>query len=324
MTTELTASTQAPAEPFFSIVMPTWNRGAIVRETIHSLLNQDFPDSQYEVIIVDDGSTDNTLECLDEFSNRVRIYRQANSGAPAARNLGIRKAKGSYIVCFDHDDILLPSALGVYRTVIDAFAQPPVVIAQQMWFRDSQAINVPISESSGIQCVKCRDFFSKRITLGTTNSLLVLRRNVVLDAGGYSCPSGGLDDDILLFKLGIASPMVKILQPITVAHRIHDQNASKSLAYLTQGLGILIQNERRGIYPGGWKRMVDRRGLIGTTVLSAVYFRYIKPRGVPFAERIKYTAGVLMSAREMLIAGLLRKACCSVCYHDDSAIRLKG
>jgi glycosyltransferase involved in cell wall biosynthesis len=92
-------------------VIPTWNGGKFVSETIHSLVKQDFPYSQYEIIVVDDGSTDDTLKRLDSFSNRIRIFQQQNLGAASARNKGMQHARGEYIVCFDHDDILFPYAL---------------------------------------------------------------------------------------------------------------------------------------------------------------------------------------------------------------------
>lgn len=161
---------QSGKPPFFSIVVPTWNRGEIIRETIDSLLNQNFPRFNYEVIVVDDGSTDDTPGVLEEYSNYLTIYRQKNSGPAAARNLGLQQAKGSYVVCFDSDDILLPDALGVYKAVIDAFMGPPLLIAQQIRFHQGQHISFP--DSSAIRCIKCKDYFSKKYGLCPTSSML--------------------------------------------------------------------------------------------------------------------------------------------------------
>jgi len=250
MITEIPVSKVSPSKPFFSIVVPTWNRGAIIEETVHSLLDQDFPHSQYEIIIVDDGSTDDTLERLQSFSSRIRVLRQPKSGTAAARNLGIQNANGDYIASFDSDDILAPYALSVYKIVIDAFDRPPVVLAQHTSFRGSHAVNLYPARPSMISCIKCRDYFGKAVQSSTYNINFVLRKDVVLGVGGYSFDS--FDDTDLIFKLGTASPMVKIVQPITTAVRSHDGNVTKDLKFFTQGMTMHIRSERRGMYPGGW------------------------------------------------------------------------
>ena len=171
--------------PFFSVVVPTWNTGALVEETVHSLVNQDFPDPQYEIIVVDDGSTDDTLSYLKPFLDRIRIIRQKNSGAASARNKGIHHARGEYIVCFDHDDILFPYALKIYKQAVDAFGYPPVLLAQPTYFSTGKGLDLTSDKASGVDCVRCKDFFAKTIPTSVLNSVLVLRKDKVLAAGGY-------------------------------------------------------------------------------------------------------------------------------------------
>lgn len=91
--------------PFFSIIIPTYNRGHILPKTIQSALNQEFED--WELIVVDDGSTDNTKEIIESFSQndlRIRYIYQSNQERSAARNNGIKNSNGKYICFLDSDD----------------------------------------------------------------------------------------------------------------------------------------------------------------------------------------------------------------------------
>ena len=90
--------------PTFSVVIPLYNKAAYIADTIKSVLQQTFCD--YEIIVVDDSSTDNGLEILSQFSDsRLNIYTKKNGGVSDARNCGIKKAKGKYIAFLDADDL---------------------------------------------------------------------------------------------------------------------------------------------------------------------------------------------------------------------------
>lgn len=100
-------------KPYVSVIMPTYNSSQFVSEAISSVLEQTFTD--FELIIIDDGSTDNTLEVLERFSRldkRVKVISQENSGGPSApRNRGIVESSGKYLTFLDDDDLYLPSRL---------------------------------------------------------------------------------------------------------------------------------------------------------------------------------------------------------------------
>src|SRR5262245_32601052 len=95
---------------FFTIVIPTYNRAQLIDATIQSVLQQTY--RNYEVIVVDDGSTDNTEEVVKKYLAPNFIYYKLEHGErSAARNFGTSKAKGDYINWFDSDDIMLPNHL---------------------------------------------------------------------------------------------------------------------------------------------------------------------------------------------------------------------
>ena len=87
-----------------SVIIPTYNRSIFLKEAIHSVLNQDYFKGGYsdelELLVIDDGSTDDTRECIESFRNTVLYHFQENKGVSAARNLGLKLARGEYIAFF--------------------------------------------------------------------------------------------------------------------------------------------------------------------------------------------------------------------------------
>ena len=97
-------------KPLVSIIVPVYNTGRATKRLIDTVLKDKY--SSYDIILVDDGSTDNSLEILQSIKDkRVRVLHQKNSGASAARNLGLKKIKGDYIIFLDSDDEIKPKFL---------------------------------------------------------------------------------------------------------------------------------------------------------------------------------------------------------------------
>ncbi|MFT4661275.1 MAG: glycosyltransferase involved in cell wall biosynthesis [Patiriisocius sp.] len=96
--------------PVFTIVIPTYNRGHLIEKTINSLLNQTY--SEFEILVIDDGSTDNTEEVVREINDsRLQYFKKKNEERAAARNYGREKSIGDYINFFDSDDLAYPNHL---------------------------------------------------------------------------------------------------------------------------------------------------------------------------------------------------------------------
>jgi len=118
--------------PFFSIVIPAYNRGNLIRPTLETILAQNFPD--FEIILVDDGSTDDTEQVIKSFTDtRIRYHKIANGERGFARNYGAAKTKGKYLNFFDSDDHMLPGRLSVARQFITDRNNP-------LWFHTAYRI----------------------------------------------------------------------------------------------------------------------------------------------------------------------------------------
>jgi len=119
--------------PKVSVIIPTYNRAHLIGRAIKSVLNQTYRD--FEIIIVDDGSTDNTEEVVKSFTDkRIRYIRhKENKGAATARNIGIKAARGEYIAFQDSDDEWLPAKLGKQMKVFKHTSPKVGIVYTDMW-----------------------------------------------------------------------------------------------------------------------------------------------------------------------------------------------
>ncbi|MBN1497643.1 MAG: glycosyltransferase [Spirochaetes bacterium] len=125
--------------PSFSVILPTFNRNVTVREAVDSVLGQTLAD--YELIVIDDGSTDDTAAIEQEYGSRLKYIRQENRGVSAARNTGVRVSSGDWIAFLDSDDLWLPEKLARQADYIAS--RPDVIIHQtdEQWIRKGRRVN---------------------------------------------------------------------------------------------------------------------------------------------------------------------------------------
>src|SRR5712692_2507522 len=115
--------------PTVSVVIPTYNSAALLREAIQSVLSQTYSD--LEVVVVDDGSDDNTESVVHSFGDRVSYVKQDNKGAGAARNHGIKRSRGKYVAFLDADDLWLPGKLAEQIPLLDQ--DPEIGLVYSDW-----------------------------------------------------------------------------------------------------------------------------------------------------------------------------------------------
>src|SRR6266852_7506209 len=136
--------------PFFTVLIDTYNYGEYIEEAVASALAQDFPAEEREILVVDDGSTDDTQERLEKFGEAIRYLRKPNGGQASAFNFGFGNARGEVIALLDADDVWLPDKLG---RMYEAFEKNPtagMVYHRVYWWDGSERTSmdryfIPIS-----------------------------------------------------------------------------------------------------------------------------------------------------------------------------------
>ncbi len=122
-----------------SVIIPTHNRASFLQEAVESVLAQTFQD--FELIVVDDGSTDCTPYAVRRWKDRIRWVRQENSGVSRARNAGIRTARGRYLSFLDSDDLWLKEKLETQVDFLDANPHYAVCYTDEIWIRKGRQVN---------------------------------------------------------------------------------------------------------------------------------------------------------------------------------------
>jgi glycosyltransferase involved in cell wall biosynthesis len=122
-----------------SVIIPTYNRAWAIREAIDSVLTQTYAD--FELLVVDDGSTDDTSPNLLEYGNRITVISQSNQGVSSARNRGIREASGNLIAFLDSDDRWLPEKLARQVEFFESHPEALICQTEEIWIRKGVRVN---------------------------------------------------------------------------------------------------------------------------------------------------------------------------------------
>lgn len=243
----------------FSVIIPTYNRAHLLPGTLESVWRQTFTD--YEVIVVDDGSTDGTLEYLSLFDGRVRVVSQENEGPGPARNLGARHARSEYLAFLDSDDLWFPWTLTCFAELIWRHDRPAILGAKLVEF--SAEPELATAEKTELEADVFDDYFaSHRLHYFVGAGMSVLRRKEFLKAGGYTNRQINAEDHDLILRIGTARGFVQITSPVTLGWRRHTGTATTNLHRSVDGALYLVEQERRGAYPGGPARARARRDII--------------------------------------------------------------
>ena len=160
--------------PLVSVIIPTYNRAALVREAVASVTAQTFQD--FEIVLVDDGSTDETLEALAHWEDITVLRQTRRRGVAAARNLGAAAARGEWLAFLDSDDLWLPEKLARQMAYLED--QPGLRLCQtdETWVRRGVRVNKPVSHRK----VAGRIFLPSLERCMVSPSAVVLQRRLFL------------------------------------------------------------------------------------------------------------------------------------------------
>ena len=181
----------------FSVVIPLYNKEGTIVRTLNGVAEQEFKD--FEVIIVDDGSTDNGVKLALSYSARfpLRVLSQENAGVSAARNRGVAEARGLYVAFIDADDYWQPSHLTDLNLVLKKFSGAKVISTQIERIIDGE-IRIPWG-SHGISSFDIYDKFMRDEPINSSS--LAIDRQFFIECGGYNSRSHFFEDVELYFRM---------------------------------------------------------------------------------------------------------------------------
>lgn len=231
-------------------------------EALDSIRRQSFKD--YEVIVVDDGSTDGTQTAVLEMLKsgnaqklKLKYLKQENAGPGAARNLGAREARGEYLAFLDSDDLWFPWSLEVYRQVIEQEKSPGFVAGCPFIFETTSQFQVVAQ--GHLQTKTYSDYLAsgdERRWWGVSS--FVVKRSLFEKVGGFASEFVNGEDADFVMKCGTEPGFVQVVCPFTFGYRKHEANITKAFEKNLEGARLQIRNERMGIYPGGKSRERER------------------------------------------------------------------
>jgi glycosyltransferase involved in cell wall biosynthesis len=230
------------SKPFITALIDTYNHQSFIEDAINSVLNQVFPASETEILVVDDGSTDNTREIVRKFAPRVRLLFKSNGGQASAFNTGIPEARGEIVAFLDGDDWWAPGKL---TAVAEAFATDPGIGlvghgVTEVYPDGRQRTEVPreICRFRIASIEEAKMFRMSRGFLGT--SRMAYRREILRRIG---CVPEVLkfEADEYLFTLAGLFSDVMILRESFTFYRLHDNN----LFQFTNGDAQAIRRKQR-------------------------------------------------------------------------------
>ena len=214
-----------PKAPAISIIIATYNRAGLLRQTVESILKQTFRD--FELIVVDDGSTDNTEEVLKLYHDRLLYIRQENRGPSAARNLGIQHARAAWISIQDSDDICIPDHLETLYSFVQQRPNLAMVFANGAYLDDPKGKTI-------IPPHKSKRLANEGVELIDLFSVSIVRLQAALLSREALLAVGGLDETLrismdldLAFRVFMRFP-IAYLDKIVFFYRRHEGNIGRN------------------------------------------------------------------------------------------------
>jgi alpha-1,6-rhamnosyltransferase len=220
-------NTQAP---LVSIVAPCYNAEKYLEEAIQSIFGQEYPN--FEVIIVDDGSTDSSVALLKQLqkSYDFQLYSQPNQGVSAALNHGLQYAKGEYVSTPDLDDIMLPESL---RIRVDYLSQRPNVgcVGALIIYMDSDGKTIKQQQRDQIRTYDFDQILSQAVVIGAP---VALYRMSAMRSAGFYAPHLRVQDFQMTLRIARLGYEVHELPVCVTRYRRHPNNLSRKYKVLLQ------------------------------------------------------------------------------------------
>ena len=228
-----------------SVIIPVYNSAQFLKESIESVINQTY--QNIEIICVNDGSTDNSLEILQQYSDKISIISQENHGLASALNLGIRKMKGIWFKWFSPDDVMYPHTI---ETLVDTAKKYPNTIVYSNWkIIDQKGTKLRDFSESNYNELSNFEYYIRLLDSQQIN----INTSLVPSSLFENCSIRKLDDpvaidyDFLLRAALLCNIKFHLIEKPLIKYRIHPKqlthkNISKTLNYIYKIKSEILQN----------------------------------------------------------------------------------
>jgi len=230
--------------PVVTVVIPTFNRWPLVGEAVESVFAQSYSD--FELIVVDDGSTDETQQELAKFRSRLRLFVKARGGVAAARNFGVSRAAGRYVAFLDSDDLWRPKKLEMQTAFMEKDPAVQICQTEEIWLRHGVRVN-PRSrhqKPSG-------DIFMASLQLCLVSpSAVMMTKELFWRFGGFDERFPVCEDYDLWLRIAVEHRVPLIASPLTIKRGGHADQLSRSTwaidRYRVAALQKLLRSNLQG------------------------------------------------------------------------------
>ncbi len=293
----MTPKTDAPV---VSVVIPAFNAAWCVRKAIDSVLAQNY--RNFELIVVDDGSTDETAAVLAAYGKTIHVIHQANGGLSNARNTGIRESQGEFVAFLDADDWWLPRKLE--RQIELMQAQPALgFCSTAARVENPQGHLVNIWECPHWQGALLVHLFNENAAVAGSGSGVLVKRHLLLQVGDFDESLQCLEDIDMWMRLAAVAEYACIPEPLTVLLKRPD-SMSRNLEVM-RNAAIQVMRKNRSLLPNPLQGSFWRAGMAGIYGDYAKWQYRAGRRGVALLEVVRLLS-LAPIKRGRLGLGLLR------------------
>lgn len=273
--------------PLISVIIPAFNAADFITEAIESILAQTVTD--FEILVIDDGSSDATADIVSRFGEPVRLLRQENGGPAKARNQGIREARGEFVAFLDADDIWKETKLKKQLALFEADPELGMVFTEGYVFNQEGIFRKNLSKRERLMSGN----LPQNILLhsGLSTPTVMLRKRVLDEIGLFEESLAHAEDDNLWIRVAVRYP-VELIDEALVGVRDHDRRTTRNIKLLVESVKRNIELLKSHKYgPEVWEAVAP----IVPRVLAKAHFDL---------GYIRFEENDLSSARSEFVAAI--------------------
>ena len=274
------------SERLVSVVIPTYNYAHFVTGAVESALAQTYPDR--EVLVVDDGSTDDTRDRLAPFEGRIRYIHQANQGLSAARNTGIREARGALIAFLDSDDLWHPEKLAVQARYLAEHPEVALLASDHLDMHTSEigAVEWPLVD--GPRAIGAHAVSFEQLVIGSRFGAcgVVARRHCFDEVGYFDETLRSAEDVDMWIRIASRFPVAKLEFPLWV-YRHHGTSMHRATARMELNTLKMLAKVFDGPEPLSRSPRLKRKALAQIVIQLAYGYRDAHAYGAALSRIVR-------------------------------------